>query len=1114
MINQENNLHVIGNYFRRTQGNAESVPPLGAIVAFYEIDDEKFVFLYHSRVMKMSEQDFIDNFEYAPDGEEELNRLLQQTVSEAAQTKSRITEINREFERAERSFEINQLDGNSEPETRLLEAENRQEPRETDVREQTENPGLNSFFDITYTENDEVNSPTAESADSAEKAETSEGTALMPAENQSRAGFMHEFASNIATKRNLLGDLHGEISAKTALISGINNQKSMLFNKLFEVVEITEKIERVLQTVSLYLGTGEEILQLRHGKFAGPGVKLHLRQLALYADLESQIFVGEDGIDFRNLDDFDNWLLASPAHIDQVLPEEKGIVALKPTPVKRDYGNAYLNDEYNNQNRLTYFLIRNGENVFRVAPQWHVGQKLFPSRREFDEFFMTDEFDHQTNSRVRVPIKPGTQAFERAMEKYEKTNFYYRNTLTLLQGIIDRTGIFPDLQERGINLLYMQENLDNIQYIYDADENYLLRSGLPTFREWQKETNAKLTLGKRLIGTFGYQFEQMERTSVKGINPPSRDIYVIEKQEGNELTIRYDRGEIWGYKDGDYTRWESKRRVSATVYPHDDFILAYDLATEELLDHFLHDRLSRPHYLKMIPLIKNLRELKRLEEAEEEPFLQMLVGVLMRREEYENHSETELRRAARELINFYKFKNKIHRTITKDAEKALRIIRREIEQQNDRRINKTDELEERARQTLVMPETIALYRTSRRFVRLSRTGPDFIEMRREYFDLAEGEFVRRQEAETMILSRPLEAKYMLYKHPDFDNWVSGKDLPVFIRRDERDKVIENVRALGEKHLASHANRRNYNFYASPLVVRFSAYLGTALKSLSINERVWGQVAEAYFYLESEGSAGDREIKREIAVIKARIERKAQDRDDLDQLFKDGFFFSRIDEENILSPDYNQDFAPKIANYLDNLSDPEQIADFWMPKDSKHRCWIELAPENHDAIRKQVEESDKHNRRIRELFRTTHEPFEKIAGEITELYIEKARAEYLASFGDPRNWDAYYAKNKKEIKSSDLSDYSYLAHYIAVLLLEGKLQTAELSALGLGGIRNLVKARVAPETNLKVGEKFISDSKLEVFTADEIAALENILNPREPETETEPEEKKMADSSGN
>ena len=36
------------------------------------------------------------------------------------------------------------------------------------------------------------------------------------------------------------------------------------------------------------------------------------------------------GIDARSIEQFDEWLLADPAHLDQVLPEAKGVVVLVP----------------------------------------------------------------------------------------------------------------------------------------------------------------------------------------------------------------------------------------------------------------------------------------------------------------------------------------------------------------------------------------------------------------------------------------------------------------------------------------------------------------------------------------------------------------------------------------------------------------------------------------------------------------------------------------------------------------------------------------------------------------------------------------------------------------
>jgi len=45
-------------------------------------------------------------------------------------------------------------------------------------------------------------------------------------------------------------------------------------------------------------------------------------------DEETTLYTEEGGIDFKNLDAFDKWL-CEPKHLQQILPETKGIIALR-----------------------------------------------------------------------------------------------------------------------------------------------------------------------------------------------------------------------------------------------------------------------------------------------------------------------------------------------------------------------------------------------------------------------------------------------------------------------------------------------------------------------------------------------------------------------------------------------------------------------------------------------------------------------------------------------------------------------------------------------------------------------------------------------------------------
>jgi len=159
------------------------------------------------------------------------------------------------------------------------------------------------------------------------------------------------------------------------------------------------------------------------------------------------------GIDARSITEFDDWLLADPKNLDQVLPESKGIICLKPKRKDVEYTkDAYVNSKLNEANKETYILIRNGANLFRLLTSWQTGDYLFPTKTEFEKYeydrFFTGIFKDDERRKI---IPSDGRAYTEMCEKIEALETHYSRALILLQGIVDRTGIFPELQNIGLN---------------------------------------------------------------------------------------------------------------------------------------------------------------------------------------------------------------------------------------------------------------------------------------------------------------------------------------------------------------------------------------------------------------------------------------------------------------------------------------------------------------------------------------------------------------------------------------------------------------------------------------------------------------------------------------
>jgi hypothetical protein len=61
---------------------------------------------------------------------------------------------------------------------------------------------------------------------------------------------------------------------------------------------------------------------------------VHVRQQVLAMDEESALNASTGGIDVRSIAAFDQWITSDPANLEQVLPEQRGVVAfMTPGPL-------------------------------------------------------------------------------------------------------------------------------------------------------------------------------------------------------------------------------------------------------------------------------------------------------------------------------------------------------------------------------------------------------------------------------------------------------------------------------------------------------------------------------------------------------------------------------------------------------------------------------------------------------------------------------------------------------------------------------------------------------------------------------------------------------------
>lgn len=445
--------------------------------------------------------------------------------------------------------------------------------------------------------------------------------------------------------------------------------------------------QQVIRLMELFLGVYEQIVTLREGQPAPADFPINIRQLVLYMDEEVgsvQFMNGQHGIDFQSIEEFDKWLLSDQKHIDLVIPEAKGIVALRPTRQEREYSPHFLvNLSMKDKNTFMYLLIRNGEQLYRVYTDVRVGERLFPTQEEMDEVF--EELSQ-------------AEELSRQEEQARDKEMTWRYKSALIQGLFERTSVLHPLPSPDVSLFNPDSfERGDITLIRDA-EDINLPDGRMSFKQWREEANAGIKVGSRVVITDARKYKYRanrwrERRESDAWawrfggnyyhwtpDVPDDGVYVVT--EAKLMTPYYYSNEVMCYRImympsdrmDNYKRelrWgdnpSEPRRQGFWLRADDEFMLNYEAFNMEDIEYYVNNRIYRRNYLSVIPQLFNLRDM-RLAEIEEEK--QLVTNFALRYDVDEND--------VWEALEWWKTKNKLQRPMREDESKAWRMIRRHL----------------------------------------------------------------------------------------------------------------------------------------------------------------------------------------------------------------------------------------------------------------------------------------------------------------------------------------------------------------------------------------------------------------------------------------------------
>jgi hypothetical protein len=442
----------------------------------------------------------------------------------------------------------------------------------------------------------------------------------------------------------------------------------------FEAI-ISEK-KRILYAIETYLGLYEDVVQLKKGQAADPDEPISVYQLKLFMDEEVGLVALDNenrydqGMDFEDLDKFDEWITEN---YEKFAYYPKSVIAWQVRREKKQYDpNPFVDSMMNKENFHTYFLIRNGENLYRIDSNVHIPDVTFPTAKDFDDAVKKDQEWHHDGKDIK---------------EYIEKHMY---VMIALQGLVDRTPIFGNLAGKADFINPRNFNSDYIRLVRDAETDHQLTDGRPTWNDFIHQNRASITIGTRVMIDFtltnrdGYNEKKKRVTGMSSwgaIAPDTGEIFVIQdykKDRGygsyGNYQIKYNPGDdVWvsdGWGTGEYH--PRKNRVSYWAY--DSELLNIDAINYEEISYYLHNRLYRRSYLTMLTLMRKAYRIKKEEYDAEEPFAKLLA----------KETNTSVKQA-HNAIDWWKLKNKWKRSVSADESKAYRMIKRKLlhEEENE-----------------------------------------------------------------------------------------------------------------------------------------------------------------------------------------------------------------------------------------------------------------------------------------------------------------------------------------------------------------------------------------------------------------------------------------------
>jgi len=355
----------------------------------------------------------------------------------------------------------------------------------------------------------------------------------------------------VAAQKEVLPALRKEIQEACAEMAAWMQAESMpIVAQERHVKRALASVESRISGVEIYAGLVEHAEQVKGGDPAGVDEPVYLFQRRLYMDEECLANYQAGGMTFRELGQFEEWLLR-PDNLGRIMPRPRCAVAFRVRREEREDEDSCIGDFVrmmfdgeNAKNFQTYLYLRNGDRVSRIRTDVDFGEKLFPDaetsifrrgklyavmfvssiqrlatedeyldlrrreeerRREaeatpeeerFGRFgFMTDESDRW------VPWDEGSVYYDDVTEYVRKAMSDHNRLVLLLQGLLDRSDVLSP--HPPCSLWQPEDFVRTVRLVFD-DDRALVSGDRPDFEAYRAEVNRKMRAGCLCVGQGDY----------------------------------------------------------------------------------------------------------------------------------------------------------------------------------------------------------------------------------------------------------------------------------------------------------------------------------------------------------------------------------------------------------------------------------------------------------------------------------------------------------------------------------------------------------------------------------------------------------------------------------